>query len=217
MLDLYDAILQLKQAGFKSVFDDVIYMSIEDALIQAREDESGEVYSVSAPYIFKAPVRPTENVPVWVGSKEEITVEPPSEFLTADELLLFRMFNAFRAVNPSEEEAAKALILNAAAALRGWLKGGKRGGAAKSEAKAQAVRENGKKGGRPPEPKRTYMICLATDSTQHPPIYYNGTLKGAHREAKVRRTDYEPDCRYVIKVEREDAQGYKVWDVVGEG
>lgn len=149
MLNLYDAVLELKQAGFKSVFDDVLYISIEDALTQAQEDESGEVYSVSVPYIFKAPVRPTENVPVWVGSKEEITVEPPSEYLTTDEVLLFRMFDAFRANWPEEEEPAKALILSAAVALRGRAKGGKRGGKAKSEAKAQAVRENGKKGGRP--------------------------------------------------------------------
>lgn len=149
MLDLYDAILQLKQAGFKSVFDDVIYMSIEDALIQAREDESGEVYSVSEPYIFKAPVQAAENVPIWVGSKEEINTEPPAEYLTAEEVLLFRMFNAFRAVHPEEEEPAKALIFSAAVALRGRTKGGKKGGKAKTEAKSAAVRENGKKGGRP--------------------------------------------------------------------
>lgn len=69
--------------------------------------------------------------------------------ITDDEVMLFRMQTAFRQQFPAEEEASKAVMLRAAAALRGQRIGGQKGGKARTDAKAAASAANGRKGGRP--------------------------------------------------------------------
>lgn len=79
--------------------------------------------------------------------------------------------------------------------------------AAKTSAKrAQASKNNGKKGGRPPEQAKKYMICYFTNSTSYPVAKIVSTKRGAISHAKkFIRHNYQPDCQWMIKEYQVDA------------
>ncbi len=75
-----------------------------------------------------------------------------------------------------------------------------------SEKRAQASKNNGKKGGRPAEPAKEYMICYFTNTTSHPVEKITCTKRAAILHAKkVIKHNYEPDCQYMLKEYSEDS------------